>query len=108
VAALTTPGHEAKTYVITGPELLSQADMMARASVILGRSLSFVDISEAESRERMLGAGVPTPFVDSLLGHFAAIKAGRATVTSTVAELTGRPARRFDDWVRDHTSLLKT
>lgn len=105
-AALTTPGHEGRTYVVTGPELLSQSEMMARASAILGRPLKFVDASEAEWSGRLVEAGVPLPFVESLLGHFTAIRAGRATVTSTVAELTGRPARRFDDWVRDHAALL--
>lgn len=106
VRALTTQGHEGKTYVLTGPELLGQSEMMARASAILGRALKFVDINEAAARDRFAGAGVPAPFVDSLLGHFAAVRAGRAFVTSTVAELTGRPARRFDDWVRDHAGLL--
>jgi uncharacterized protein YbjT (DUF2867 family) len=107
VATLTTRGHEGKVHVITGPELLSQSEMMARASAILGRPLRFVDVSEAEARERLSGAGVPSPFVDSLLGHFAAIRAGRAFVTSAVAELTGRPPRRFDEWVRDHATLLQ-
>jgi uncharacterized protein YbjT (DUF2867 family) len=106
IKTLTTPGHEGKTYVITGPELLSQTDMMARASAILGRPLKHVDISEAEALTRWLGMGVPREFADSLIGHFKAMKAGRAHVTSAVAEITGRPPRRFEDWVHDHRAAL--
>jgi len=106
VKALTTPGHEGRTYAITGPELLSQTDMMARASAVLGRPLKHVDISEAEALTRWLSMGVPREFADSLIGHFKAVKAGRAHLTPAVAEITGRPPRRFEDWVRDHRTAL--
>jgi uncharacterized protein YbjT (DUF2867 family) len=106
VKALTAPGHEGRTYVITGPELLSQSEMMATASAVLGRSLKHVDIGAAEALARWLDMGVPREFADSLLAHFKAVKAGRAYVTSTVAEIAGRPPRRFGDWVRDHRIAL--
>jgi uncharacterized protein YbjT (DUF2867 family) len=106
VKALTTPGHESQTYVITGPELLGQAEMMAKASVALGKPLTYVDVSPDEARERMLAFGFPPPFADSVLGHFAAVRAGRVYLTSTVANLLGRPPRSFDDWLRDNAAAL--
>jgi uncharacterized protein YbjT (DUF2867 family) len=104
---LTTPGHAGKTYVLTGPELLSQSEMMARASAILKRPLAYVDEDEQMARSRYLAVGIPPGFAESLLGHFAAIRAGRAYVTTTVADIAGRPAHPFDDWVRDNAAALK-
>jgi uncharacterized protein YbjT (DUF2867 family) len=106
VKALTTPGHDGKTYVLTGPELLSYAEMTAKASAVLDRPLRYVAVSEAAARERMLEAGFMPPFADSVLGHFAAVRAGRAYLTSTVADLLGRPPRSFDDWLGDNVAPL--
>jgi uncharacterized protein YbjT (DUF2867 family) len=106
VKTLTTPGHEGKTYVLTGPALLSFTEMTAKASAVAGKPLRYVDVRETEARDRLLAAGLIPPYVDSLLRHFAAIKAGRVYLTSTVGDLLGRPARTFDDWLRDHAAAL--
>jgi uncharacterized protein YbjT (DUF2867 family) len=107
VQALTSPGHEGKTYVLTGPELLSYAEMMAKVSAVVGRPLRHVDLPEAEAGERMLAMGVPEPFVASLLGHYKAVRAGRTGVTTTIEDVLGRPARSFDTWLEDHSAALK-
>ena len=44
----------------------------------------------------------PAPAVRMLLDAWAAALGQPAYVTSTVAEVTGRPARRFRDWATDH------
>jgi uncharacterized protein YbjT (DUF2867 family) len=107
VRALTTPGHKQEVYLMTGPELLSYADMMGKASRAVGKQLRHVDMPEDAARKRLLALGLPPPVAESLIGHFAAVKAGRAYVTSTVGHLLGRPARTFDDWIDDHTAALK-
>jgi uncharacterized protein YbjT (DUF2867 family) len=107
VAALTNPGHEGETYLLTGPELLSFGEMMAKLSATLGRTISHVAVGEDDARRRLLTRGVPVPYVQSLLGHFKAVSAGRAYLTSTVSRLLGRPARSFDDWLRENATQLQ-
>jgi hypothetical protein len=42
-----------------------------------------------------------------LLDAWAAAIGQPAFVTSTVAEITGRPARTFFDWATDHAAAFK-
>jgi uncharacterized protein YbjT (DUF2867 family) len=106
VKVLTEPGHEGKVYDLTGPELLSYAEVVQKVAAATGRPLKFVDVPEATWRQELLGAGVPPPAVDSFAHYFAGVKAGRMYLTSTVTELLGRPARSFDAWVKDHINEL--
>jgi uncharacterized protein YbjT (DUF2867 family) len=106
VTVLTTPGHEGKTYELTGPELLSFAEIVNKVAAATGRRLKFVDVPEDATRQSMLTAGSPPPMVDTLMCYYAAVKAGRWSVTSTVADILGRPARTFDEWVKDHIAEL--
>lgn len=107
VKVLTTRGHEGKIYELTGPELLSYAEVVQKVSAMIGKPLQFVDVPEAAWRQEMVNAGFPPPMVDTLLIYFASVKAGRWYVTSTVAELLGRPARTFDEWARAHVAELQ-
>ena len=108
VTVLTTAGYEGKIYELTGPELLSYAEVARKIADAIGKPLKFVDVPEAAWRQEMLGAGFPPPMVDTLLVYFASVKAGRWYVTSTVAELLGRPPRTFDAWARDHIAALRS
>ncbi len=45
---------------------------------------------------------MPALIVDMLLDAWAAALGQPALVRSTVAELTGKPARTFFDWAIDH------
>ena len=104
--ALTTSGHEQKTYELTGPELLSYGELVQKLAKASGKALSYVDVPEAEWRQQVLGAGMPAAAADSLLRYFSGVRAGRAYLTSTVSEVLGRPARSFDDWIRAHATEL--
>src|SRR5665647_1286210 len=41
---LTEPGHEGQAYHLTGPEALSDDDIAARLSEVLGRTISHVQV----------------------------------------------------------------
>ena len=107
VHALTTPGHEGKTYPITGPESLDAAGYAATLAAVLGRPVRFVDVPPAAAREGMRQAGVPAPFADAVLELDAATAAGGTDgVTSTVPDLLGRPATSFETWARRNAAAF--
>ena len=109
VKVLTTPGHEGKVYELTGPELLSFAEVVQKIADITGEPLKYVDVPEATWHQEMLNTGAPPPVVESLLAYFVGgVKAGRLHMTSTVAELLGRPARTIEEWARDHLARYST
>ncbi|KYF94640.1 hypothetical protein BE17_22110 [Sorangium cellulosum] len=103
VKALTSPGHEGKSYVLTGPEALSAAEQVAKISAAIGRPLRFVDVTEEALREGMEKAGVPEVFIRAIVEIQALVKAGHGErPTPTVEQLLGRKARTFDEWLERH------
>ena len=97
VHALCNDGHTKAEYVLTGPQSLTQLEQVSTISQVIGRSLRAEEISPEEAqRELHLPA--------FLLDAWAAAIGQPAFVTSTVAEITGRPARTFHDWAKDHAA----
>jgi len=107
VKVLTTPGHEEKTYELTGPELLNYAEVVQIIATVTGKPLKYVDVPEAVWRQEMLSAGAPPFVVASMLSYFAGVRAGRLHITSTVPELLGRPAHSYEQWAKDHIEALQ-
>jgi uncharacterized protein YbjT (DUF2867 family) len=102
-SALTTDAHEGKTYVLTGPEALTFEDVAAHLSSATGRTIEFVDVPEDVARDQLLGTGMPDWMAELILAAFKALRDGIATDTSdAVHALTGREARGFAAFARDH------
>lgn len=94
-------GRVGETFGITGPEALTQADQVRIIGEVLGRPLRWVELPTVEAREQLLADGLPESFANVLLDVYATMPR-RPAVTNTVAEVTGRPALSFAEWVRDH------
>ena len=104
---LTTPGHDGKTYELTGPELLSYGEMAAEISIAVGQPLNYVDVPPADFRSGLIGFGAPEPIADALVQLFTAVKEGRVTTSPDFARLMGREPLRFAEWVKDHAAAFK-
>jgi uncharacterized protein YbjT (DUF2867 family) len=103
VRALTSEGHAGKVYTLSGPELLSTADQAAIISEAIGKPVAHVPVPEAAARDGMTKAGMPPALVDAILQLMENIRNGKGgSVLPTVEQVTGRKARRFADWARDH------
>jgi NAD(P)H dehydrogenase (quinone) len=99
---LTTPGHEDQTYLLTGPQALSYADVAARVSAVFAREVDYQDLAEAQAKEQMLARGLDPWRVDGLLELYDWIRHGAAgSVTSTVYELTGDDPHTIEDWLSE-------
>lgn len=98
VRTLTENGHAGMEYVMTGPESLTQHEQIAMIGSVLGRSLRIEEASPDETL-RMWLRDFPEPAVTKLLDAWAAAIGQPAWITSTVQELTGRPARTFPEWI---------
>jgi uncharacterized protein YbjT (DUF2867 family) len=96
-------GRVGETFGITGPEALPQAEQVRIIGEVLGRPLRWVEVPRPEAREQLLADGLPESFVDVLLDAYA-VMPRRPAVTNTVAEVTGRPALTFAEWVSDHAA----
>ncbi|GGM52717.1 nucleotide-diphosphate-sugar epimerase [Longimycelium tulufanense] len=100
VRALTEDGHVGRAYLMTGPESVTQRQQVEAISAAIGRPVEFVELTPAEYRETLArwGGGL----VDQLIRYLAENDGVPMPVINTVELVTGRPARTFDEWARDH------
>jgi uncharacterized protein YbjT (DUF2867 family) len=104
--ALLEDGHVGRSYVLTGPEALTQAAQVETIGEALGRRLRLEELSPDGFREATAGRW-PEPVVAMLLTAWGATLGHGAYVTSTAGEVTGTPARSFRDWARDHADAFR-
>jgi uncharacterized protein YbjT (DUF2867 family) len=101
VALLTTPGHEAKIYAMSGPEALSMEEVAEQISAAIGTVVRYVSITRDARRQALLATGVPSFFVDALdVQAGERLKGTEATVhpeTHTTLGITPTP---FADFAR--------
>jgi len=105
VRALCEDGHAGAEYVVTGPQSLSQFEQISTIGGAIGRSLRIEEMSPEEARSEWLT--FPASAVNMLLDAWAGAIGQPALVTSTVAEITGAPARTFRDWATDHAAEFR-
>jgi len=103
--ALTERDEHGANYELTGPEALSMAEMAAVLSEVLGRTITYQDMPEADFRKLAVEqGGIPEDQVDvRVMLHQAAWKRGDAAlVTGTYRELTGETPTSLKEWVAAH------
>jgi NAD(P)H dehydrogenase (quinone) len=107
-AALTGDGHEDRVYDITGPELVTQAQVAALASEITGRPVEPVAIDDEEATLGLMAVGLPADTAKAIASFGTAIREGVLEVLSThVEDLTGRPPRSLREVLVAHRSELE-
>ncbi|MEV6769010.1 NAD(P)H-binding protein [Nocardia sp. NPDC051030] len=103
VAALVREGHAGKRYPLSGPQVLTKPEQLAAIGAGIGRDLAFEEISPKDWRAAQADS-LPEFVQDFLLDIWAGTAANPERVVSTVAEVTGRPARSLSEWAADHAA----
>jgi uncharacterized protein YbjT (DUF2867 family) len=103
---LTESGHEGATYTLTGPAALTHTQIADALSGALGRDVSFVDVPP-EAFAGSLREILPPWQVEGLVEDYAHYRRGEAaSVSSAIAELTGRPPVDIRQFARDYASAF--
>ncbi|GAB2828328.1 SDR family oxidoreductase [Alpinimonas psychrophila] len=99
VAVLRKPELQAgRTLELTGPEALTLTEVASRASVILGKPLTFVNETIEEAHASRAHYNAPQWQLDAWVSTYTAIASGElAVVNGTVQMLTGHPPRTLED-----------
>lgn len=99
VELLLTPRLDARVVTLTGPALLSAADLARAFTRALERPISVREVTLEAMEQTLLGAGMPPAYAAMLLRDLRAIAHGKAEVLSSdVARILGRPPRSLDDF----------
>lgn len=101
---LTGDGHGGAKYVLTGPEVLTQVEQVHTIGAAIGRTLRYEEIPPEEALRQMIDDGLPHEFADGILNAHAGMVTEPEQVTTTVEEITGKPARTFREWATDHAT----
>jgi uncharacterized protein YbjT (DUF2867 family) len=105
--AVSPAAHAGQTYWLTGPELLSNYDVAAVLSKLLGRTITYRELTFEENKDAMIRAGVPEPIADMNAQAFSLTASGDAEwVTDDVPSILGRRARSFEQFAADHAAAF--
>ncbi|WP_369194950.1 NmrA family NAD(P)-binding protein [Streptomyces djakartensis] len=105
--ALTEEGHGGREYVITGPEVLTLGDKVKTLAEAAGREIALVELTEEQAVEHWRASGLPEDVVGFLLMAYGDTPEVGRTVSGTVEEVTGRPARTFAQWAAEHADAFR-
>jgi uncharacterized protein YbjT (DUF2867 family) len=108
VKALTTQAYIGETLTVSGPEMLSYPEMLAKIGAVIGKPLRYEVLSDEEERRQLVARNRPPHMVDAILSIFRATREGRiAGVTDTVERVLGRKPLTFDRWLEEHAAAFQ-
>src|ERR1017187_8546966 len=96
--------HAGASYVLTGPEAVTQADQVRIIGEATGLPVRWEEASPAAVREQLVAITGDRAFADPAMAYWASLIGRPEPVTHVVEEITGAQARTFRDWARDHVS----
>lgn len=107
-ALLTGPERESASFVITGGEALTYADVAAKLSAKLGRTIQYVDVPVEQLVAGAKKNGVPAQLAEDFGAMMTSIAEGRSGRPSmAVKELTGREPRTLDQFLDENLDAFR-
>lgn len=98
---LSEPGHEDKSYVLTGPEAISFTEVAEKFSKLLHRPVAYVNLAPQDLKAARLANGEPEWYLDAELELFACWAEGAGSpVTNAIAQIMHKPATSFDEFAQ--------
>ncbi|MFI7104921.1 NAD(P)H-binding protein [Nonomuraea sp. NPDC050227] len=104
---LTEGGHGGRTYVLTGPRAITLREKVAVLAEAVGRDVGFVELTVDEARAKWRADGMGEQTIEFLVGALGNTPEVGYTVVPTVREITGRDARDFAEWAREHADAFR-
>ena len=100
VEALLGEGHHGQSYVISGPEMVTQREQVTAIGSAIGRELEWKEISRAQANREF-------DLPDMMLDAWEGFVTDPEPITDQVQRLTSRAARTFSDWARHNANAFR-
>ena len=102
VAALTESGHSGQIYEVTGPRLMTFADVAFELSAAIGREIQFLDVPHDTFINAVEDSGAPHAVLWLLDYLFTTVLDGRnAYLADGVERALGRPPKDFSEFASE-------
>jgi len=104
---LTETGHENKIYNITGGEAITHYQMADILSHVLGRKVSFVNVTPDQMQQALKATGFPEWQAAGLIEDYAHYARGEAATTyDTVTDVTNVSPVSFEQFAEDYKEIF--
>ena len=104
--ALLTDDLVGQKIPLTGPQSLTNVELVDVIGAVLGRPLQYQEVPDELVRQRFVGLGFPPEFGDAYIAMLATTVDEPAVVADGVQRILGRPAQSFEQWVVEHKSIF--
>jgi uncharacterized protein YbjT (DUF2867 family) len=104
VRALVDAAHAGRAYLLTGPQSLTQRELVRLIGEAIGKELRWQELSPQQVRQAMIAQGMPDEIPDRMLGHLADCVQHPQPLSNAVEQVLGRPALTFAQWATDHAA----
>jgi len=105
--AVSPAGHRGKTYWLTGPALITYADVAEMLSRVLGRAVIYRPGTFEQDKQAMMRAGLPEPLATMNAQALSLVAEGDAEwLSEDVTAVLGRPPRSFEQFATDYASAF--
>jgi NAD(P)H dehydrogenase (quinone) len=106
-AALASADTSNRTWNITGPDLMTWAELAKLASEFTGQPVEFVAVTPEERAAQLVAVGTPEPIAKMLVSGQLAVAQGKMGIpTTAVKELTGRDPMSVREFLSAHKAAL--
>jgi uncharacterized protein YbjT (DUF2867 family) len=105
--AASPASHAGKTYWLSGSELISNYDVADVLSKLLGRTITYRELSFEEHKSAMVSAGLPEVVAEQNAQAFSLTAEGDAEwVSDDVQAILGRKARSYEQFATDYAAAF--
>ncbi len=108
--ALTGGADAGCAYTVTGPGLVTYAEVAERLSRGIGQRIEFRVVSPRELRSIVRDVGASAPVAEHWIEYFSTLRSGHtalAVLTDDVQRLTGHAPRTLEEFARDNAEGLR-
>jgi NAD(P)H dehydrogenase (quinone) len=107
-AALASDFDGRRILEVTGPAPVTQDQIAAWASALSGKTVTHVAIPADALRNALVGAGLPAPYVEGLVGFDVDAAEGfHAITTPVMKDLSGREPSSVEDFLRANLEAIR-
>jgi uncharacterized protein YbjT (DUF2867 family) len=104
--AVLTDALVGQRVPLTGPQALTNSEMVETIGTVLGRELRYLEAPPDVVRQRFIAIGFGAEFADAYIAMQAETVDQPALVTHDVEKILERPASTFAQWVSEHRNLF--
>jgi uncharacterized protein YbjT (DUF2867 family) len=105
---LIDPTHVGLTYLLTGPQSLTQRAKVHLIGEAIGRDVPWIEVAPEMFRQAMLAQGLPEDVPDRIIGFWSDRLSQPGPTSSTIEQILNRPALTFATWAAEHADAFKS